>query len=114
MLAAKPSEANAAGNASSHTVASGPGWLLYGASEPLSWLHARLRNSALPPAPNCSATGPPAAPSGSAFGGLAGFTGLTGGASSSGGGGGGGAFASFSSPSPSPAALEGVGAFSSF
>src|SRR5262245_24327760 len=101
MLPAKPSLANAAGNASNHTAASGPGDSEYGTSVVVS-VHLSVRNSALPPTPIDSATSPPA-PSASAFGSGFGFGGFLAAAASSGSGGGGGGF--FSSASSSGAGL---------
>src|SRR5262245_46345693 len=101
MLPAKPSLANAAGNASNHTAASGPGDSEYGtgllAAIGSVSVHLSVRNSALPPTPILSATSPPA-PSASGFGsGLTTLGGFLAGASSSGSGAGGGGF--FSSAS---------------
>src|SRR5204862_2181411 len=120
MLPAKPGLANAAGNASNQTDASGPGFSVYGASAPFAWVQERSRNSALPPTPNDSAIGPPPPPSASGSAVARGLTGFGGGlgapSSASGGGAGGFSRSAFSSPSPSGAAgaflLEG-GAFSS-
>src|SRR5437762_13527645 len=104
MLPAKPELANAAGNASNQTDASGPGFSVYGASAPFAWVQERSRNSALPPRPSDSAIGPPppASGSGSEVGrGLTGFGAGFGAPSSSASGGGAGGFSrsAFSSPS---------------